>query len=576
MELVKEALLNKIKSQAPLIGSSDLVGGGGIFNNQEQFPEPLIHKPPSIEEGVNLSVDGAAKLAAAEVENSNSSSAVKESRRKTRKPNKTSKVVNEETDESMNVTQGRSSTEGEELKPVNESRSAQEEEKVTKVDINSSPHPPKRPASDSTEATPTTENNTSSSDVSEVAKKKRRNRRSNDQETTPKKEEEEKVTDTPDSKSNGGGGEEESQNGKIEAEKGDKGTPPVDPEASYEEVESKLSEMFAGIEDAPHEEATTKEKNKSPEKEEEKSSPDPPPPSSTKRKPIPGRRNSILSLSALIGDVDIETDDDEDFSLEPKKKQSKGRKKTPAKKGGSRSNGGGSNNGGGSSSATTGGNKRKTSKGGPGGKKKKKGGGGSKWDDEQLPVSSKKQPKDTEEGRYRGPLLQVRHDGSLGVLNGPQGQAEDDPDARNGGKSKKFLHNGVAERNKVIRGLHTNTLSMKYDTDRTDTTWICVFCKLGPHKLGLGDLFGPYMVTTDCDEYRLMEAQAGDVFKSSRSRMDMVQSAPHRMPAVPASGSPMAALLKSPNSKAVSGEFCFSNSIAVAHLFVSPLTACSC
>lgn len=47
-------------------------------------------------------------------------------------------------------------------------------------------------------------------------------------------------------------------------------------------------------------------------------------------------------------------------------------------------------------------------------------------------------------------------------------------------------------------GLYSSTLSSRYDAQTADTTWICVFCKRGPHCEGglggqpAGDLFGPY------------------------------------------------------------------------------------
>lgn len=41
---------------------------------------------------------------------------------------------------------------------------------------------------------------------------------------------------------------------------------------------------------------------------------------------------------------------------------------------------------------------------------------------------------------------------------------------------------------------------MRYNSDTPDVTWVCVFCKRGPHCVGgfggepAGDLFGPYRV----------------------------------------------------------------------------------
>ena len=49
-------------------------------------------------------------------------------------------------------------------------------------------------------------------------------------------------------------------------------------------------------------------------------------------------------------------------------------------------------------------------------------------------------------------------------------------------------------------GLFSSTLSARYDAHTTDITWICVFCKSGPHcSVGgggsSGDLFGPYLLS---------------------------------------------------------------------------------
>lgn len=49
-------------------------------------------------------------------------------------------------------------------------------------------------------------------------------------------------------------------------------------------------------------------------------------------------------------------------------------------------------------------------------------------------------------------------------------------------------------------GMFSSTLSARYDAHTTDRTWICVFCKNGPHcSVGgggtSGDLFGPYLLT---------------------------------------------------------------------------------
>jgi len=48
--------------------------------------------------------------------------------------------------------------------------------------------------------------------------------------------------------------------------------------------------------------------------------------------------------------------------------------------------------------------------------------------------------------------------------------------------------------------MFSSTLSARYDAHTTDRTWVCVFCKNGPHcSVGgggaSGDLFGPYLLT---------------------------------------------------------------------------------
>jgi len=56
---------------------------------------------------------------------------------------------------------------------------------------------------------------------------------------------------------------------------------------------------------------------------------------------------------------------------------------------------------------------------------------------------------------------------------------------------------------KVSRaGLFSSTLSSRYDAHTTDSTWVCVFCKQGPHSIIPGDpsrphpnLAGPHIAT---------------------------------------------------------------------------------
>ncbi|KAH8397049.1 hypothetical protein KR215_008060 [Drosophila sulfurigaster] len=135
--------------------------------------------------------------------------------------------------------------------------------------------------------------------------------------------------------------------------------------------------------------------------------------------------------------------------------------------------------------------------------------------------------------RFKSPFILIKPDGSISIKN--THNAEDVNEKQTKKKQTKAPH----ER-KNLRGMHSSTLSNRYDADTTDSSWICVFCKRGPHKLGLGDLFGPYLVSIDCDEYRCalqMPAGTQDVdglFVSKRKRTDMVKMQERNLPVVPA------------------------------------------
>ncbi|CAO1401569.1 unnamed protein product [Diamesa serratosioi] len=113
------------------------------------------------------------------------------------------------------------------------------------------------------------------------------------------------------------------------------------------------------------------------------------------------------------------------------------------------------------------------------------------------------------------PFLQIKKDGRFSIINQTINGDEDSEKALN--KPKK-MPNPNHDKNKVIRGLHVSTLSHKYDADKRDTSWVCVFCKNGPHKFEMGDLFGPYVITKNCEEYEMcLEDPALDVFRQSNS-----------------------------------------------------------
>uniref|UniRef100_A0A182WMH4 PHD-type domain-containing protein n=1 Tax=Anopheles minimus TaxID=112268 RepID=A0A182WMH4_9DIPT len=120
-------------------------------------------------------------------------------------------------------------------------------------------------------------------------------------------------------------------------------------------------------------------------------------------------------------------------------------------------------------------------------------------------------------GKYKGPYVQVRSDGCHAVINAPLNE-EDSEKTQN--KTKKFSNSLNSSERSKIRGLHVSTLSTKYDADTTDTSWMCVFCKTGPHKFRLGDLFGPYIISTSSSEFEQSQVDV-DYFSVRRTREDL-------------------------------------------------------
>ncbi|XP_073811971.1 uncharacterized protein [Musca autumnalis] len=94
--------------------------------------------------------------------------------------------------------------------------------------------------------------------------------------------------------------------------------------------------------------------------------------------------------------------------------------------------------------------------------------------------------------KYRSPYVFIKHGGQISIVN--TATADDNND-------KSYKLKKVHDR-KNVKGTYSSTLSNKYDADTPDSSWICVFCKRGPHRKGLGDLYGPYVVSLETDEYR--------------------------------------------------------------------------
>ncbi|GBP39867.1 Uncharacterized protein CG5098 [Eumeta japonica] len=127
--------------------------------------------------------------------------------------------------------------------------------------------------------------------------------------------------------------------------------------------------------------------------------------------------------------------------------------------------------------------------------------------------------------RSRGPYIQIRgpRDSPLSVnVVNATGSAGADDDSEGAHRSRVHpqraktadgeLRNGLR-----TRGLHCSTLSLRYDATTPDASWVCAFCERGPHAGAapgagagpeprpLGDLFGPYTISTDCEEFRELD-----------------------------------------------------------------------
>lgn len=133
----------------------------------------------------------------------------------------------------------------------------------------------------------------------------------------------------------------------------------------------------------------------------------------------------------------------------------------------------------------------------------------------------------TSSNKSKGPFIQIKgpRDSPISVSIVNTSINEDDSENRMKHHKTKKHHDDADFRQKMRKGLHSSTLSMKYDATTTDVTWVCVFCKNGPHCGGtnLGDLFGPYLVTTSCPEFEYStQNPEDDPFKSKRTKQDLI------------------------------------------------------
>lgn len=176
---------------------------------------------------------------------------------------------------------------------------------------------------------------------------------------------------------------------------------------------------------------------------------------------------------------------------------------------------------------------KSNSKAGTNGKNTSKNSGGSKSNGSSKNAKSnrngdKADTKKTKEelaaaesvAKFRGPFIQIQPDGSECIVNAPI--TEEVIEKLN--KNRKLVVPGASSARSRVIGLHVSTLSNKYDAITTDTSWMCVFCKLGPHKYGLGDLFGPFILSVESEQFQESQFDPSeDVFRSHRTNADMVQ-----------------------------------------------------
>ncbi|CAH0719617.1 unnamed protein product, partial [Brenthis ino] len=110
--------------------------------------------------------------------------------------------------------------------------------------------------------------------------------------------------------------------------------------------------------------------------------------------------------------------------------------------------------------------------------------------------------------RSRGPYIQIvgPRDSpvSVSVVNASAGATEEEK------RTADEWRNGLR-----ARGLHASTLGLRYDASTPDASWLCAFCERGPHHAGLGDLFGPYAIDVNCEEYRALDEASKRRFASS-------------------------------------------------------------
>ncbi|XP_011502793.1 PREDICTED: uncharacterized protein LOC105366163 [Ceratosolen solmsi marchali] len=161
----------------------------------------------------------------------------------------------------------------------------------------------------------------------------------------------------------------------------------------------------------------------------------------------------------------------------------------------------------------------------------------------------------TSPNKYKGPVIQIKGSKNsslcVQIVNTPREDDEERNKERrktigngNIGRSKRLhFQNNLDYRGKVYNsGLFNSTLSIRYDAHTADVTWICVFCKRGPHFIipgdsarphpnvagphitpgaytapvgVLSDLFGPYVIGKDVED-SVMSADEHEITKEQK------------------------------------------------------------
>ncbi|XP_046659902.1 uncharacterized protein CG5098 [Homalodisca vitripennis] len=113
-------------------------------------------------------------------------------------------------------------------------------------------------------------------------------------------------------------------------------------------------------------------------------------------------------------------------------------------------------------------------------------------------------PKDTSNdslSKAKGPFLHIEGSkespASVVVVNSGVLRTDDDDAIDKASARRRHSSMQRTEGRKAGPAYSSSTLSMRYNSDTADLTWVCVFCKRGPHCMGpepMGDLFGPYRI----------------------------------------------------------------------------------